>query len=112
MGNLIRLYYAAANKIEESLFKAILRKLDFTREQFEKELQYFSDGQKKKVLIAKSLCQPSHLLVWDEPLNYIDVISRMQLEELLLEYQPTMLFAEHDQTFREHIATKTIELSN
>ena len=104
--------YAAANKIEESLFKAILRKLDFTREQFEKELQYFSDGQKKKVLIAKSLCQPSHLLVWDEPLNYIDVISRMQLEELLLEYQPTMLFAEHDQIFREHIATKTIELSN
>ena len=102
--------YAAANKIAESVFKAILRKLDFTREQFDKEIQYFSGGQKKKVLIAKSLCQPSHLLIWDEPLNYIDVISRMQLEQLLLEYKPTMLFVEHDQTFREHIATKTIEL--
>ena len=95
--------YAAANKIAESVFKAILRKLDFTREQFDKEIQYFSGGQKKKVLIAKSLCQPSHLLIWDEPLNYIDVISRMQLEQLLLEYKPTMLFVEHD-------ATKTIEL--
>ncbi len=104
--------YAKINKIEESLFKAILRKLNFSREQFEKEIQYFSGGQKKKVLIAKSLCQPSHLLVWDEPLNFVDIISRMQLEELLLEYEPTMLFAEHDQTFRERIATKTIELSN
>ena len=82
MGNFIHLYYAAANKIEESLFKAIVRKLDFIREQFEKELQYFSDGQKKKVLIAKSLCQPSHLLVWDESLNDIDVIPRIQSEQL------------------------------
>ena len=104
--------YVAANKIEESLFKAILRKLDFTREQFDKKIQNFSSGQKKKVLIAKSLCQPSHLLVWDEPLNYMDVISRIQLEQLLLEYRPTMLFTEHDLTFRNHIATKTIELSN
>ena len=103
--------YAKINKIEESLFKAILRKLNFSREQFEKEIQYFSGGQKKKVLIAKSLCQPSHLLVWDEPLNFVDIISRMQLEELLLEYEPTMLFAEHDQTFRERIATKTITVS-
>ena len=103
--------YAKINKIEESLFKAILRKLNFSREQFEKEIQYFSGGQKKKVLIAKSLCQPSHLLVWDEPLNFVDIISRMQLEELLLEYEPTMLFAEHDQTFRERIVTKTITVS-
>ena len=104
--------YAKENKIEERLFKAILRKLNVSREQFEKEMQYFSGGQKKKVMIAKSLCQSSHLLVWDEPLNFMDVISRMQLEELILEYQPTILFAEHDQTFRERISTKTINFSN
>lgn len=67
--------------------QAILRKLDFTREQFDKEIQYFSGGQKKKVLIAKSLCQPSHLLIWDEPLNYIDVISRMQLGAIIVGIQ-------------------------
>ncbi|MFR7742625.1 MAG: ATP-binding cassette domain-containing protein [Acutalibacteraceae bacterium] len=44
----------------------------------------FSAGQKKKVLLARSLCEPSHLLVWDEPLNYVDVLSRMQIEDLLL----------------------------
>lgn len=50
------------------------------------------------------------LYIWDEPLNYIDVFSRMQIEKLLLDYQPTMLFVEHDVRFREKIATKTIEL--
>ena len=44
------------------------------------------------------------------PLNYIDVFSRMQIETLLLEYQPTMLFVEHDAGFCRRIATKTIRL--
>ncbi len=102
--------YARNNDIDESLFKTILRKLDFSRVQFEKEISDFSGGQKKKVLIAKSLCEKAHLHIWDEPLNFIDVISRMQIEELLLEYSPTILFVEHDSEFCKNIATKIIEL--
>lgn len=102
--------FARNHKIDESLFKAILRKLDFARVQFEKDISSFSGGQKKKVLIAKSLSEQVHLHIWDEPLNFIDVISRMQIEELLLEYQPTILFVEHDSEFCKHIATKMIEL--
>ena len=92
------------------LFKAILRKLDFSREQFDKDLETYSEGQKKKVLLAKSLCQPAHLYVWDEPLNFIDVLSRVQIEDLLLASRPTLLFVEHDRAFRERIATKEITL--
>ena len=62
-----------AGGIEEHLLKALLRKLDFSREQFEKDMGDYSAGQKKKVLLAGSLCTPAHLYVWDEPLNYIDV---------------------------------------
>lgn len=102
--------YAANNGIDESLFKSILRKLDFSRVQFEKDISAFSGGQKKKVLIAKSLSEKAHLHVWDEPLNFIDIISRMQIEELLLEYAPTILFVEHDREFCENIATKIIQL--
>lgn len=102
--------YAEQTGIDESLFKAILRKLDFSRSQFEKDMKDFSGGQKKKVLIAGSLCQKAHLYIWDEPLNFIDVISRMQIEELISEYQPTMLFVEHDKAFCENIATETIYL--
>ncbi len=102
--------FAKDNGIDESLFKAILRKLDFERVQFEKDIGDFSGGQKKKVLLAKSLCEKSHLLIWDEPLNFVDVISRMQLENLLLDHRPTILFVEHDRAFSENIATKVIQL--
>lgn len=102
--------FAVKNDIDESLFKAILRKLDFERVQFEKNIENFSGGQKKKVLIAKSLCEKAHLLIWDEPLNFIDVISRMQLESLLLQYKPTILFVEHDKMFCDNVATKLIRL--
>lgn len=102
--------YAKSNGIDESLFKAILRKLDFSRVQFEKDISSYSGGQKKKVLIAKSLCEKVHLHIWDEPLNFIDVISRMQIEELLLEHSPTILFVEHDSEFCKNIATKIVEL--
>ncbi|MDF2987145.1 MAG: transporter related [Eubacterium sp.] len=102
--------YAREKDIDESLFKAILRKLDFSRVQFEKDMSDFSGGQKKKVLIAKSLCEKVHLHIWDEPLNFIDVISRMQIEALLLEYTPTILFVEHDSEFVKNIATELVEL--
>ncbi|WP_379127453.1 Lsa family ABC-F type ribosomal protection protein [Paenibacillus sp. sgz500958] len=102
--------YAREHDIDESLFKSILRKLDFSRVQFEKDILAFSGGQKKKVLIAKSLSENVHLHIWDEPLNFIDVISRMQIEDLLLEYTPTIVFVEHDQEFCESVATKIIKL--
>ena len=70
----------------------------------------FSGGQKKKVLIAKSLCEKAHLYIWDEPLNFVDVISRIQIEELLLSFEPTILFVEHDRVFCEIIANKTVNL--
>lgn len=102
--------FARMQNIDESLFKAILRKLDFDRVQFDKNIEDFSGGQKKKVLIAKSLCEKSHLLIWDEPLNFIDVISRMQIENLLLLYKPTILFVEHDKAFCENVATKVVQI--
>ncbi|MDH6670813.1 ATPase subunit of ABC transporter with duplicated ATPase domains [Paenibacillus sp. LBL] len=52
------------------------------------------------------------MYVWDEPLNFVDVNSRMQIEELLLEYKPTLLFVEHDSEFVHNVATKVVELSH
>ena len=100
--------YARQLEIDESLFKAILRKLDFTRGQFEKNIEDFSEGQKKKVLIAGSVCEQAHLYIWDEPLNFIDVLSHAQIEDLILAYRPTLLFVEHDAHFVDAVATKRI----
>lgn len=102
--------FARASGLDETLFLAILRKLDFPRVQFEKDLSALSGGQKKKVLLARSLCEDAHLLVWDEPLNYIDLFSRIQLEELLAGSGPTCLLVEHDVRFQEQAATRVIDL--
>ena len=61
--------------IEESLFLAMLAKLDVPKQQMEKDLRDLSAGQKKKVLLAASICEPRHIHIWDEPMNYMDVIS-------------------------------------
>lgn len=102
--------FAEKNNLDESLFKTVLRKMDFERVQFEKDMKEFSGGQKKKVLIAKSLCERAHLYVWDEPLNFIDVYSRKQIEQLIEKFSPTMLLVEHDMAFRDAVATKVIEI--
>ena len=102
--------YAENHQIDESLFKTILRKLDFSRTQLEKNIENLSAGQRKKVLISGSLCQQAHLYIWDEPLNYIDIFSRMQIEQLLLTFKPTLLFVEHDKQFQDNIATKIIQI--
>ncbi|MFJ7915738.1 MULTISPECIES: Lsa family ABC-F type ribosomal protection protein [unclassified Lysinibacillus] len=96
--------------IDETLFKSILRKMDFDRIQFEKDISHYSGGQKKKLLIAKSLCEKAHIYIWDEPLNFIDIYSRMQIEELIKNFNPTMVFVEHDQAFQQTVATKTISM--
>lgn len=102
--------YAAAWQIDESQFKAILNKMGFSKQQFDKPMEAFSQGQKKKALLARSLCQRAHLYIWDEPFNYIDIFSRMQIEELILAAQPTILFVEHDRAFSEKVATGVIKL--
>lgn len=102
--------FTIKNSIDESLFKAILRKLGFDRPQLEKNMENFSAGQRKKVQLAKSLCEKAHLYIWDEPLNFVDILSRIQLEELLSTCPITLVFVEHDQMFKEKVATKTVHL--
>lgn len=102
--------FSASEGIDENLFRAILCKLGFSAEQLSKRIENFSGGQKKKVLIASSLSTPAHLYVWDEPLNFIDINSRIQIEELIEEFKPAMVFVEHDIAFQEKIATRVVEL--
>lgn len=104
------LSWAEKQGVNVTQFCTILRKLDFSRALLEGDMAQYSAGQQKKVLLAASLCHSAHLYLWDEPLNYIDLFSRMQLEELILQYRPTMLLVEHDRMFREKVGTDYIEL--
>ncbi len=102
--------YATNEGISEEELKNNLRKLGFERSSFLKQIEHFSEGQKKKLLIAKSLCEKVELYIWDEPLNFTDIITRTQIEELILEKKPTMLIVEHDEAFVNSINAKIIKI--
>lgn len=97
-------------KLDKTLFLTILRKMDVSRDLFEKPMESYSSGQKKKVLLAGSLSESAHLYIWDEPLNYMDIFSRMQIEAFIQKVQPTMLIVEHDRRFIENIANSVISM--
>ena len=98
------------NKIDESIFKSMLVKMGLSKADLDRNIQDMSEGQKKKVLIAKSISEQANIYIWDEPLNYIDVLTRIQIEDAILNYKPTLIFAEHDEKFIEKVATKIIKL--
>ena len=102
--------FAQENKIDESIFKAMLVKMGLSQKDFDTNIQDMSEGQKKKVLIAKSISEQANIYVWDEPLNYIDILTREQIEDTILSYNPTIIFVEHDERFTEKIATKIINI--
>jgi len=97
--------------LDLSYFLMLLRKLDFPREAFERDMTDFSMGQKKKVLVAASMARPAHLYLWDEPLNYIDLPSREQIENMLAETDAALMFVEHDRRFEERIATRRLTVT-
>ena len=102
--------YIHKQDVDETLCKNNSYKTRFFKRIIEMDMKNYSDGQKKKVLIAVSLSKPAHLFVWDEPLNYIDVISRIQIEEVIREAKPTLIFVEHDKRFVENVVNKIIQL--
>lgn len=104
--------YARQEGVDEGIFRAMLQKLGVDKDKLDKDLADLSEGQKKKVMIARSITDDSEIYIWDEPLNYLDIQSREQIENMIIKYQPTMLFIEHDEVFINKIATKVIELDD
>ena len=100
--------YARENQLNLTLLLTLLKKLGLKRGIFENNLENLSDGQKKKVLLASSLITSADLYIWDEPFNFIDIFTRIRIENLILKYKPTMIFVEHDKFMIEKLSTKII----
>lgn len=102
--------FAAAKQVDHEQLLSMLRKLGFDRDLFTHRLETMSMGQKRKAALARSLCEEADCYLWDEPLNYLDVITREQVQTLIAEQRPTLLFIEHDVDFVNAIATQTYAL--
>jgi ABC transport system ATP-binding/permease protein len=67
-----------------------------------------SGGERNRLLLARLFAQPANLLVMDEPTNDLDVETLELLEELLMDYQGTLLLVSHDRAFLDHVVTGTL----
>ena len=85
-----------------------LRQFLFTGKQAMSPIKMFSGGEKNRLMLAKILSQPANLLVLDEPTNDLDVETIELLEEMLVDYEGTLILISHDRTFLNNIVSSTI----
>ncbi len=85
-----------------------LRDFLFTPEQIQGSISKLSGGERRRLQLARILAQPCNLLVLDEPTNDLDLETLEMLEDLLVEYQGTLLIVSHDRTFLDNVVTSTI----
>lgn len=96
----------------ESRINRIAFGLGFTENDFEKNVQHFSGGQKTRICLAKALLREPDFLFLDEPTNHLDIKMIEWLEAFLKNYRGGVLIISHDRYFLDKVATKIIELDN
>ncbi|MHB8741912.1 MAG: ATP-binding cassette domain-containing protein [Sulfuricaulis sp.] len=87
-----------------------LRDFLFPAERLLSPVSTLSGGERNRLMLARLFSRPANLLVMDEPTNDLDVETLELLEELLLDYQGTLLLVSHDRTFLDHVVTSTLVL--
>ncbi|PWS34064.1 elongation factor 3 [Falsiroseomonas bella] len=80
----------------------------FVAEQARTPVGMLSGGERGRLMLARALAQPSNLLVLDEPTNDLDLETLDLLQELLSDYQGTVIVVSHDRDFLDRVATNVI----
>ena len=102
--------FAKEHGLNYESFLNQLKKLGLERAAFKQKIEEMSQGQKKRVAMAKSLTEEASLYIRDEPANYLDLFNQDQLIKLLKKEQPVMLLVDHDQAFINAVAKERVSL--
>ncbi|MBY7142125.1 Vga family ABC-F type ribosomal protection protein [Virgibacillus sp. NKC19-3] len=97
---------------DETFIRTVLARLHFFREDVYKNVQVLSGGERVKVAFAKLFVSDINTLLLDEPTNFLDIEAVEALEELLLDYEGTVLLVTHDRRFIQHIANRVLTIEN
>lgn len=92
--------------LSEEGARSFLGRFLFSGDDVFKPIKSLSGGERSRVALAKLTLQGSNFMVLDEPTNHLDLQSRQLLEEVLSEYEGTLLFVSHDRYFIDSLATK------
>lgn len=92
--------------------KAMLGRLLFSSDDFNKKVSVCSGGEKNRLLFGKIMLQDINVLVMDEPTNHLDMESIEALNIALMAFEGTVIFVSHDREFVESLATQVIEIKD
>jgi len=99
------------NVFTELEARNILGRLDIREDNVHKKVSYISGGEKVKVCFAKIFTKGADLVILDEPTNYLDIHTTQVLEEIINEYDGTVLTISHDRSFAENISDSMLEIN-
>ena len=99
-------------KHDDLQVKAMLGRLLFGSDDFNKKVSVCSGGEKNRLLFGKIMLQDINVLVMDEPTNHLDMESIEALNIALMAFEGTVIFVSHDREFVESLATQVIEIKD
>ena len=94
----------------KSEIMGVLKGLGFTEEDFPRQIETLSGGQKTRVALGKLLLSSPDILLLDEPTNHLDMESISWLETYLLNYPGAVFIVSHDRYFLDKVVTKVVEI--
>ena len=103
-------HHLADKCVDQTRFRQVMAALGVRGDTLDRPIESMSPGQQKQVELAGSFVASSDLLLWDEPLNYLDIDAREAIEDVVLRDAPTLVFVEHDAAFVDRVATQVVEL--
>jgi ATPase subunit of ABC transporter with duplicated ATPase domains len=95
---------------DDQIVRATLGRLLFSADDFKKNVQVCSGGEKNRLLFGKLMMQDTNVLLMDEPTNHLDMESIEALNMALVHYEGTLVFVSHDREFVSSLATRVIEI--
>jgi ATPase subunit of ABC transporter with duplicated ATPase domains len=99
-------------KHDDLMIRAMLGRLLFTADDFNKKARVCSGGEKNRLLFGKLMMSEINVLVMDEPTNHMDMEAIEALNNALLEFDGTLIFVSHDREFVSSLATHIIDVKN
>ena len=109
--NLIDWLRQYSNEKDEVFIRGFLGKMLFSGEECFKSARVLSGGEKVRCMTSRLMLREANLLMLDEPTNHLDLESIQAMNNALVDYKGTLLFASHDHQFVQTVANKIVELT-
>ncbi len=110
--NIVDEVYTAVPNATQTFVRSVCGAFLFSGDEVDKRVGILSGGEKARVALAKLLVNPGNCLLMDEPTNHLDIVASEMLTEALSDYNGTIIFVSHNQSFVKRLATKIWDINN